>query len=156
MRISSPFDTSGRSDTFARVNHMRTLIVAFVVGGGFAAPCIAGLFVHRCSNCGCQQLEKVCKVVPDVKKVTETKFVVECEEICLPGKSNCEERIVDDNCAPGQQRCEMVRVPTCDRIVVKKKLKKVTTTIDKPGWKCVVETVCSQCGCQCSSASCGK
>jgi hypothetical protein len=57
--------------------------------------------------------------------------------------------VEDKNCAPGGQRCESVRVPTCERIVCKKKLKKVTTTVDKPGWKCVVETVCNECGTQC-------
>lgn len=135
---------------------MRILIATLIIGTGIAVPCAAGLFSQRCSNCGCQQLEKVCRVVPDVKKVTETKFVVECEDICLPGKSQCSERMVTENCAPGEQRCEKVLEPTCSRIVTRKKLKKVTTTVDKPGWKCVVDTVCTQCGCQCGTANCGK
>ncbi len=87
-------------------------------------PCIAGWFSRSCSKCGCGELEKVCRVVPDVKKVTETKFVVDCEDICLPGKSCTEERMVSDTCVAGGQRCEKVSVPTCDRIVTKKKLKK--------------------------------
>ncbi|MEI8378608.1 MAG: hypothetical protein WCJ09_00675 [Planctomycetota bacterium] len=119
-------------------------------------PCIAGWFSRSCSKCGCGELEKVCRVVPDVKKVTETKFVVDCEDICLPGKSCTEERMVSDACVAGGQRCEKVSVPTCDRIVTKKKLKKVTTTVDKPGWKCVVDTICSQCGHNCGTANCGK
>ena len=135
---------------------MRVLIATLIVGAGLSLPCAAGLFSHGCERCGCQQSKKVCRVVPDVKKVTETKFVVECEEICLPGKSRCTERMVEDQCVAGSQRCETVREPTCDRIVTKKTLKKVTTTVDKPGWKCVVETVCSQCGNQCGPSHCGK
>ncbi len=143
-------------DTFPRVIVMRVLVMALIVGVGISLPCTAGIFSHACSNCGCQQLNKACRLVPEVKKITETKYVVECEEVCLPGKSRCEERMIADNCAPGCQRCEAVMVPTCDRIVTKKKLKKVTTTIEKPSWKCVVDTVCSQCGCQCGTANCGK
>jgi hypothetical protein len=135
---------------------MRIFAAILIVGTGLSLPCTAGLFSHGCPQCGCPQLKKVCRVVPDVKKVPETKFVVTCEEICLPGRSHCTERVVADQCAPGGQRCETVREPTCDRIVTKKTLKKVTTTVDKPGWKCVVETVCSQCGTACGTAQCGK
>ena len=143
-------------DVFPRVIVMRLLITALIVGLGFSLPCAAGLLSHGCSNCGCRQFDRVCRTVPEVKKITESKYVVECEEVCLPGKSRCEERIVADNDAPGGQRCETVMVPTCSRIVTKKKLKKVTTTIEKPSWKCVVDTVCTQCGCQCGSTNCGK
>lgn len=135
---------------------MRILIATLIIGTSIALPCTAGLFSQRCSQCGCQQLERVCRVIPDVKKITQTKFVVECEEICLPGNSHCTQRMVAENCAPGEQRSETVLEPTCDRIVTKKKLKKVTTTVDKPGWKCVVDTVCTQCGCQCGTANCAK
>ena len=135
---------------------MRILLAVLFVCGTVSIPCLAGLFSHGCSKCGCKRLEQVCRVVPDVKKVTQTKFVVECEEICLPGKSCAEDRLVSDGCVTGGQRCETVRVPTCDRIVTKKKLKKVTTTVDKPGWKCVVETVCSQCGHHSGAVNCGK
>lgn len=130
---------------------MRISIVTLLAGIGFCLPCAAGLFSHRCSKCGCEQVEKVCRVVPDVKNVTKTKFVVECNEVCLPGKSVCEERMVSDSNCIGGQRCESVKVPTCGRIVLEKKLKKVTTTVEEPGWKCVVETVCNGCGHHCGS-----
>lgn len=130
---------------------MRILLMTIVAGISFILPCAAGIFSHGCPKCGCRDVQKICRVIPDVKKVTETKFVVECAEICLPGKSRHEQRPVPDNCAPGRQRMESVCIPTCDRIVTKKTLKKITTTVDKPGFKCVVETVCGQCG-----GSCGQ
>lgn len=134
---------------------MRLKIAIYIVALGFGVPCFAGLIPHRCSHCGCSKVEKICRVVPDVKKVTQTKFVVECEDVGILGRSICQEATYGANCAPGEEP-QMVRIPTCDRIVTKKKLKKVTTTVDKPGWKCVVETVCSQCGCECGTANCSK
>lgn len=119
---------------------------------GVAIPSQAGLLADCCPNCGCHQLQKVCRVVPDVKKVTQTKYTVESEDVCVQGKTRCEERLVADANCPNGLRCETVQVPTCDRIVTKKKIKKVTTTVEKPTFKCVVDTVCSQCGTNC----CGK
>ena len=118
--------------------------------------CGAESSYNGCSACGCHQLKKICKVVPDVKKVTKTSYVVECEDVCLPGKSHYEQRLVTDPNCVDLQRLDLVKIPTCDRIVTKKKLKKTTTTVDKPGWKCVVETVCCQCGELCVPQECGK
>ena len=128
---------------------MRLFFLTLLSGLAIVLPCRAGFFSHRCSHCGCSNVKQVCRVVPDVKKVTQTKWVVECEDVCFPGRTRCEERLVADNCVAGAQRCEAVAEPTCDRIITRKKLKKVTTTIDKPGFKCVVETVCGQCGDSC-------
>ena len=135
---------------------MRHFSLAILLGLIVATQTPAGSMFHACTGCGCRELKRVCKVVPDIKKVTETRYVVECEEVCLPGPTQCEERLVTDPACIDLPRFETVRIPTCDRIVVKKKLKKISTTVDKAGWKCVVETVCSQCGCQCGSAACGK
>ena len=130
---------------------MRLLALTLLSGLAIVLPCRAGFFSHCCSECGCSHVKKVCRVVPDVKKVPDIRWVVECEDICLPGRTRCVERMVNDNCVVGDQHCETVAEPTCDRIITRKKLKKVTTTIDKPGFKCIVETVCSQCG-----TTCGK
>lgn len=135
---------------------MRSACCVLVALTLLALPCGAGLPTQACSNCGCCQLQKVCRRVPDVKKVTETKFVAECEEFCVPGKSRCEEQVVADASAPGGQRCETVTVPTCGRVYTRTKLKKVTTTTEKMTYKCVVDTVCSQCGQSCGSGTCGK
>ena len=133
---------------------MRSFLLTLMFGLGIVLPCQAGIFSRPCTRCGCCQLKKVCRVVPDVKKVTETKYTVEEKEICLLGKSGCEERIVPDECSPNGQRCETVQVPQCGRLVCQKKLKKTTTTVEKPIAKCVVETVCCQCGTVCDVTSC--
>ena len=39
-----------------------------------------------CEHCGCQcQCCKVCRLVPDVKKVPKVTYACECEDICIPG-----------------------------------------------------------------------
>jgi hypothetical protein len=103
-----------------------------------------------CHQCGCSQLKKVCRLVPEVKKQTVTRWELVCEEVCLPGRS-CKigEKCVPDCDAHKGFRFEDILKPTCGCIVTKKKLKQVTETVEKPGFKCVVETVCSQCGCSC-------
>jgi len=128
---------------------MKRFSLFALLGLAAASTCIAG-GQTGCAECGCNRLKKVCRVVPEVKKVTATKWVVECEEICIPGKSRCEERLVSDPACVDAPRYETVTVPTCDRIVTRKKLKKVTTTTEKPSFKCVVDTVCCQCGGNCT------
>ena len=135
---------------------MRYFFTALLFGLGIAIPSQAGLFSRACSHCGCCELKKVCRVVADIKKVTEFQYTVDEEEVCLPGKSCCEERLVDDACSPCGQRCERVQTPRCGRIVCKKKLKKTSMTVEKPIAKCVVETVCCQCGCVCHAGNCGQ
>ncbi len=103
-----------------------------------------------CHQCGCGQLKKVCRMVPEIKKETVTKWVLVCEDFCLPGRS-CK---VGEKCVPDCDshkgfRMEDILKPTCGPIVTKKRLKQVSETIEKPGYKCVVETICSQCGCCC-------
>ena len=76
---------------------MKYFLLTLSLGLAVVIPCQAGLFSHGCPHCGCSQVKKVCRIVPDVKKITETKYVVECEEVCLPGKSRHEERLVTDS-----------------------------------------------------------
>ena len=135
---------------------MKHLSIVLMFGLAAVSQCGAETPSQGCPGCGCSQMKKVCRLVPDVKKVPQTKYTVESEDVCLPGKSRCEERLVNDPTCIGATRYEKVQVPTCDRIVTKKKLKKVTTTVEKPGWKYVVDTVCCQCGCDCGPANCGK
>ena len=134
---------------------MKHFLLTLLAGLAIVIPCQAGgTFSRTCGQCGCGQLKKVCRLVPDVKKVPEIKYVVEEEEVCLLGKSCTEERIVPDECSPNGQRCETVQAPRCGKIVCKKKLKKTTKTVDKPSVKCVLETVCCQCGCVCDTGNC--
>lgn len=133
---------------------MKHFLLTLLAGLTIALPCLAGAANRTCTQCGCSQLRKVCRIVPDVKKVPEIKYVVEEEEVCLLGKSCTEERVVPDECSPTGQRCETVQVPRCGMTVCKKKLKKTTTTVEKPIVKCVLETVCCQCGCVCNTGPC--
>jgi hypothetical protein len=133
--------------------------MVLLCGLTLAIPCQAGLFGKAgspCSQCGCGQLKKVCRLVADVKKVTEFKYTVEEEEVCLLGKSVTEERVVEDSCSPGCQRCETVQTPRCGRIVCKKKLKKTSITVEKPTVKCIMETICCQCGCRADQGNCSQ
>lgn len=133
---------------------MRHFLLLPLLGLAIAIPCQAGIFNHACPQCGCCQLKKVCRLVPEVKKVPEVSYTVEEEEACALGKSQVEERMVCDGCSPTGQRCEKVVTPRCGRIICKKKLKKTTTMVDKQTYKCVIDTCCTGCGCTCDSRSC--
>ncbi len=95
-----------------------------------------------CRGPACQA--KTCRVVPDIKKTTTSKFVVETEDICLPG---CSRRFPVGSC-PGcgevacRGECGGCVQPACGRIITKKKLKRVTESVEKPGFKCVVVNQC--------------
>lgn len=134
---------------------MRIAISAFLLACLIAVPCKAGwwhvswLRGYQCPNCGCCALKKVCRPTEDKKKVPEVKFEVEEEDVCLAGKSRCEEVEVCDPECPGGVRCETVQVATAERIITKKKLKKITNNVDKPTCKFVVEYECCQCGMRC-------
>jgi len=137
---------------------MRSLLALLAILGGVAAASLSAAEEAAvpaapptcCHHCGCGQLKKVCKMVPGVKKETKTKWVVECEDVCLPGPS-CKvgERCVPDCEAHGGTRKENIWEPNCGMIVTKKKLKAISETVEKPIMKCVVETICVQCGCCC-------
>ncbi len=91
----------------------------------------------RCGEVVLQDVScKVCKPVPDKKKVT--KIVYECKEewYCLPqcpcplhiGKHDC--------CDSSGATCPTCEKPRCRRVLIKK-----IVTEEKPTTKCVVETV---------------
>jgi len=85
---------------------------------------------HAHETLPCDVPCKVCKPVPDKKKVT--KVVYECKEewYCL---SKCPKHNCCDPCAAPCPACDK---PRCRRILVKKII-----TEEKPTTKCVVETV---------------
>lgn len=114
----------------------RLMMWMFVALGSLAMGCCSS----RCSN-------KTCRVVPDVKKTTITRFVVDSEDVCLPG---CSQPISGGPCpACGELSCrgtcDRCLQPSCGRIITKKKLKKVTETVEKSGYKCVVDDPCIRC-----------
>jgi hypothetical protein len=104
-----------------------------------------------CSHCGCNNVQKVCRLVPVVTKVPKTELCCKCEDICVPGKSiYCGTECVTDcdgNCC--QQK---VYQPTCGKVYTKSSVVKTTTMVEKCGYKCVVEYVCGGCGCCCGSS----
>lgn len=127
-----------------KASFFASLVMAAVAAGAIGSEPAC------CPDCGCGSLVKVCKMVPDVKKETQTRWTCVCEDICLPGRSRrCGEVCVPDPQARGGARCETVWEPTCGPVVTRKKLKKETVTVEKPGFKCVVETVCGRCGAAC-------
>jgi hypothetical protein len=124
----------------------RASLLTLCIVGAVAVSLCSAQTPSCCSSCGCSQLQKVCRTVPEVKKETKTKWIVECEEVCLPGRTQCvDECVTDPNSLTGSS-IVTTRQPSCGRIITKKKLVKKTEIIEKPGFKCVVETVCQQCG----------
>ncbi|MGE0757480.1 MAG: hypothetical protein AB7F89_11065 [Pirellulaceae bacterium] len=98
-----------------------------------------------CTSCGCGETRLVCRIVPEVKKETKTRWVVECEEVCLPGRTQSS---AECTCTSGHATpCpHCVAHPACGRVITKKKLIRKTETIEKPGFKCVLERICCECG----------
>jgi hypothetical protein len=87
-------------------------------------------FAHsKCSKCGCgENIRKVCKAVPETKKIKETKWECKCEEICIPG------RTLTHDCQP-----------TCGRPRMVTKLVKKEVTKEVPSFKWVTTYVCGNC-----------
>ena len=113
-----------------------------------------------CDHCGCQNsCNKVCKLVPDERKVETTCWGCKCEEFCVTGPScsECEQcETVCDPCenggdpkAPVGKAKRLVWKlwgPPCSaKMYTKKKLYKKTITKKVPGYKWVVEDLCAQC-----------
>jgi hypothetical protein len=107
-----------------------------------------------CHQCGCTNLQKVCRLVPTVTKVPKVEYSCKCGEICVPGRSQCvgTETVTDCN-----GNCYQVPAyqPTCGRVYATVTPAKTTTFTEKCGYKCVVGTVCGNCGCSCGSPGVG-
>ncbi|HEX3872476.1 MAG TPA: hypothetical protein VHV77_18655 [Pirellulales bacterium] len=105
---------------------------------------------HRCPQCGCHQLKKVCRVVPVTEKITTTCYTSKCEDFCVPGKS-C---LLGERCYSDCNGCHTEKVwqPNCGKVYTRRVLVKENVTREKPGYKCVVETCCCKCGCNCNES----
>ncbi len=98
-----------------------------------------------CAHCGCHSnCCKVCRLVPDVKKVPKVTYTCECEDFCVPGRS--EHCVTYDECG-NKQHCY---APTCGKVRTRTKLVKHETMVEKPGYKCVVESLCGACAANCN------
>jgi hypothetical protein len=119
-------------------------LMAWNVMGGDGSGC--------CPQCGCTHLVPVCRQVPVVTKVPKVEYTCKCGDICVPGRSiYCGKECVTD--CDGNCHHEKVYQPTCGKIYPTAKLVKTTKMIEKCTYKCVVEYVCDQCGCNCTSGS---
>lgn len=110
-----------------------------------------------CSQCGCQDCCKVCRLVPEDKKVPVVCWGLKCEDVCLAGPScrgckNCEEvcqsseKGADGPCVAPQNFVWYDWIPGCSKgIYTKKRLMRKTVTKTVPSFKWVVEDLCSAC-----------
>ena len=127
-------------------SHLKYLVLALLLVVGLSRISQSEGNCGCCPHCGCHDVTQVCRLVPDVKKVTKTVYSVVCEDACMLGKSKkCGAECVTDECT-GCTKQQTIWQPACGRIVTKKKLRKETVTTEQPTFKCVVETVCDQCG----------
>lgn len=112
------------------------VLAALVSCGAAQADC--------CHRCGCEaHLKKVCRPVCEIKEVKETEYDCECEDFCIPGRSQvCTEHGVDCNGCP---TCEKVTIPACGKVRTRKKLIKKEVVKKVPSYKWVVEYVCDEC-----------
>lgn len=113
-------------------------------GGGDSCRC--------CPQCGCNEFKTVCRIVPQTTKTPKVEYSCKCEDICVPGRSQC----VGTECVTDCNGCsheEKVYQPTCGKVYTKKTLVKTTTTVEKCTYKCVAESVCCKCGCCCGSGT---
>ena len=124
---------------------MITLALAVV---GLAVQAQARL-PWACRDCGCSNARKVCKLVPNVTKITKFEYCVECEDFCVNGRSKCigTQQVCDCH----GTHCEKIMQPTCCEVLTRAKVIKRPVVTEKNGWKCVVETVCRGCGNCCAS-----
>lgn len=109
-----------------------------------------------CAICGSPgPCKKVCRVVCETKKVEQTVWEVECEEVCPLRPRIFSRRCGCGDLGCGQQPglaggCEascgpQACGPTCGKPRVKKTLVKKTITKEVPVYRCVVEHVCAGC-----------
>ena len=118
----------------------RVFYVALICAACLATIAVADECCHRCERCGCSaECCKVCRCVPDVKKVTKTTYSCECEDFCVPGPSqHC---VTCDECGKKQHNF----TPSGATMRTRKKLVKHETTSEVKTYKWVVENVCPHC-----------
>jgi len=98
-----------------------------------------------CPHCGCSNVAKVCRLVPQVTKVPCVEYSCKCGDICVPGRSICCGKECVTDC-DGHTHHQNVFMPTCGKVYATVVPQKTTTMVEKCTYKCVVETVCGQCG----------
>jgi hypothetical protein len=136
-----------------------TLATALAAMLGLAVQAAtAGDGCCKCGGCG---VRKVCRIVPEKKKLEKTVYGCKCEDICVPGKScrgclNCEEKCGEGDCdCCSHKPSAFFRwfdwEPGCAEVKTVKKLTKFKVTHEICSWKWKVEDACENC---CPSANC--
>lgn len=124
---------------------MKSLGLALAIAlAAIGSVCEAG---HQfCNRCGCQQhCKKVCRLVCGTKKEVKTEYSCECEDFCVPGRSEkcgvkCECNRLGIKC------CHANLKPVCAQVRTKRVLVKKEVEKEVPDYKWVVEEVCCGCG----------
>ena len=112
------------------------LAVALLVCGSTLSRAVADCYQH----CGCSaNCSKVCRCIPDIKKVPKTTYTCECEDFCVPGPS--EHCVVCDECGNKQH----VFTPTCAKVHTRKRPVKHETVQEVKTYKWVVVNLCPTC-----------
>lgn len=142
---------------------MRAIVLALFVSAltglsvqAMGSDCAAG----ACSVCGCcAATRKICRVSEEKGKKSKTVFSCECEDFCIPGKSQfCGYRAECGEC--GETKCVKVWKPGCGEVRTRKVLKKSTEDKEVTEYKWEVVEVCDACACHghcgsCAGPACG-
>jgi hypothetical protein len=133
------------------VNVQRFLAISAIA---LTAAAVQGGSLPTCPHCGCHDpVRRICRVVPDVQLVTTYEYFTRSETICVPGRSRCIAQEPSPECGPTtdcgrvpKSHCEKVWVPTAGPVYCRSKLCRRPVTVQKPGYKYIVEDVCCGCG----------
>ena len=121
---------------------MKTLwMMTLVAMGAMVSQAQAG---HHCGcpSCGCSNIKKVCRLVPDVKKTTTFCYDCKCEDFCIPGPSKCcGWKCVPNNCpCTGSHKEPNEGKPCyCGHVRTRKVLIKIPVTKETKVWTCKVD-----------------
>lgn len=119
------------SRSFLRVVLPAVALTAIAFQNAFAGD--------HCRRCGCcQDVEKVCRVVCEMKDVKTTVYDFECEDFCVACRS---------------KKCGCQKIPVCNKVRTKKKLVKIECVKKVPTYTCVVEYLCPRCCSACSDCA---
>jgi len=125
-----------------------------IVALALTAAAVYGGPLQTCPDCGCPQpARRVCRVVPDVQPVTTYEYFSRSETFCVPGRSHCLAVEPSPACDPttdcgkaAKPHCEKVWVPSAGPVYCRTKLCRRPVTVQKLGYKYIVEDVCCGCG----------
>ena len=100
---------------------------------------------NTCVYCGEPATCRICRTVPEKKKVSKTVFSCEDEDFCIPGRSQCQTTTEIDENGCAQQRVHTI--PTAKEIRSRRVLKKSTEEKEEMTYKLVAQKVCAACAC---------